>query len=291
VSTTTAELPTTAPFTTAPVPPTTVAPPPPAPVVPTGKGMWLWLPDQVEGGDPAAIVARAQASGLTHLYVRMGSSVDGFNAAGFLDALLPVAHAAGLRIIGWDFPYFDDANADVLRALEAINYTTPTGDRIDGFSADIETPYEGVALTAEIAAAYGSELRRLVGPSYLLIATVPRPSPARQGDYPFAAVTGSFDAIAPMVYWIDQPPDEEAATAVVYLSQFGKPVLPIGQAYDGGLEGGPPGTPTGDEIQTFINAADFHGASGVSFWSWQHASDEMWGAIAAAQNVGVRPAG
>ena len=250
--------------------------------------MWIWLPDQAEGGDPNAIVARAQATGLTHLYVRTGSSVDGFNAAGFLDALLPVAHAAGIRVIGWDFPYFDDANGDVLRALEAITYRTPSGDQIDGFSADIETASEGVQLDPQTASDYGASLRANLGPGYLLIATVPRPSPSYQESYPYAQVVASFDAIAPMVYWINEPPDQEAGDAIDYLSQFGKAVLPIGQAYDGSLSGGPPGTPTGDEIENFIDAAQQHGAAAVSFWSWQHASDEMWNAIAAAQEVGAK---
>jgi hypothetical protein len=288
---------TEAPTTTASPPPEPPATAPPAPrpafvpALPTGKGMWIWQPEYVEQGDAPSIVARAQANGLTHLYVRMGSSVDGFTGGPFLDALLPVAHAGGIRIIGWDFPYLDDVQVDVDRALQAIHYVTPTGDRIDAFSADIETPFEYVALTAYSAQEYGTWLREGVGSTYPLIATVPRPSPGRQVDYPYPEVTWHFDAIAPMVYWIDQPSDEEAANAVDYLSQFGKPVLPIGQAYDGGLEGGPPGTPTADEISAFINAADAHGAAGVSFWSWQHASDEMWGAIGAAQEVGVKPTG
>ena len=285
---------TVAPTTTTTAPPPTTAvpappappPPPPAPVVPSGKGMWIWQPDQADGGDPNAIVARAKATGLTHLYVRTGSSVDGFNASDFLNALLPVAHANGIRVIGWDFPYFDDAEGDVVRALSAINYTTPSGDRIDGFSPDIETPGEGVALSAQAVYLYASALRANVGPSYLLIATVPRPSAYRIADYPYGTIIQYMDAVAPMVYWINQPPDQEAADAVDYLSQFGKPVLPIGQAYDSGLEGGPPGAPTGDEIDAFINAAQAHGAAGVSFWSWQHASDDMWNAIAAAQEVG-----
>jgi hypothetical protein len=245
----------------------------------------------VEGGDPVAIVARAKATGLSHLYVRMGSSVDGFTAAEFLDALLPVAHAAGVRIIGWDFPYFENVGLDVTRALEAIQYTTPTGDRIDGFSADIETQYEYVWLSAENAANYGATLRQNVGPTYPLIATVPRPSPARQADYPYAEVVGSFDAIAPMVYWIDVDPSQAAAETMDFLGQFGKPVLPIGQAYDGSYEGGLPGTPTAADIFAFIDTSSAHGAAGVSFWSWQHASDEMWAAIAAAQHVGVKPPG
>jgi hypothetical protein len=249
--------------------------------------MWLYMPDQIEGGDVNAIVAKAQATGLTHLYVRTGSSVDGFYAAPFLDALLPVAHAARLRIIGWDFPYFTDIGADISRAVAAISYMTPTGDRLDGFSADIETRFEGVSLSPEGAALYGAALRAAVGPSYPLIATVPRPSAARQGDYPYTEVTAAFDAIAPMVYWIDTPPDEDAAQAVDFLAAFGKPVYPIGQAYDAAAEGGPPGTPTGADITAFINAAAAHGAKGVSFWSWQHASDDIWNAIAGAPEVGA----
>lgn len=296
-----AETTTTAPATTEPpvtttLPPTTttaapapepVAPAAATPVVPSGKGMWIWQPEYVEGGDPNAIVARAQAVGLTHLYVRTGSSVDGFVGQPFLDALLPVAHAAGIRVIGWDFPYFDDVALDVLRAAEATWYTTPTGDRLDGFSADIETVYEGVNLTADNAALYGSALRSAVGPNYLLIATVPRPSVHRQADYPYPEVVTWFDAIAPMVYWIDVAPDGAATESLAFLAQYGKPILPIGQAYDGGLEGGTPGTPTPDEIDAFMNASAAGGARGISFWSWQHATDEMWAAIAS----GVTPTG
>jgi hypothetical protein len=248
--------------------------------------MWLYVPEDCEGGDVNAIVAKAQAVGLTHLYVRTGSSIDGFYAAPFLDALLPVAHAAGIRVIGWDFPYFYDVGTDIGRALEAITYTTPTGDRLDGFSADIETSFEGVWLSADSAAWYGAGLRAAVGPSYLLIATVPRPSESRQADYPYAEVTSVFDAIAPMVYWIDTPPDEDAAQALDFLAQFGKPVEPVGQAYDGGLEGGTPGTPTIDELNAFMAASAEHGAKGVSFWSWQHATDWMWAAIAAGPEIG-----
>lgn len=286
---------TAAPTTTAPPPVTTAAPPPPpAPialplVVPTGKGMWIYQPEFAEGGDPNAIVARAVASGLTHLYVRTGSSIDGFDAAPFLDALLPVAHASGVRIIGWDFPYLDDPAADVARAAAVVGYVTPSGDRLDGFSADIETPAEKVALTAESAAAYGSMLRDAVGPAYPLIATVPRPSPQRQATYPYAEVTAAFDAIAPMVYWIDAAPDQTVAEAVDYLAAFGKPVLPVGQAYDGSMEGGPPGTPTPGDIDAFISTAKAHGAAGVSFWSWQHASDDTWSVITSAPEVGVTP--
>ena len=69
--------------------------------------MWIYEPDKTEGGNVAAIVAKAKATGLTHLWVRMGSAWDGFNVAPFMDKLLPAAHAAGIKVIGWDFPKLD----------------------------------------------------------------------------------------------------------------------------------------------------------------------------------------
>src|SRR5205823_5145833 len=83
--------------------------------------------------------------------------------------------------------------------------------------------------------AFGAKLRALAGPSYPLIATVPRPSPKR--PFPFAEATASFDAIAPMVYWQNRDPATDVAGAIDYLAQFNKPILPVGQAYNGGPDG------------------------------------------------------
>jgi hypothetical protein len=73
------------------------APPNVRGAVPVGKGMWIWKPEQAEGANAAAIVAKAQRYGINYLYVRTGSSVSGFAPTGFLDALLPAAHAAGIK--------------------------------------------------------------------------------------------------------------------------------------------------------------------------------------------------
>ncbi|HUP86593.1 MAG TPA: peptidoglycan-binding domain-containing protein [Acidimicrobiales bacterium] len=248
--------------------------------LPVGKGMWIWMDDRAEGGDAEAIVARAKATGLTHLYVRTGTLKGGFVGGPFLDRLLPVAHANDLRVYGWDFPYLDHPGDDVNRAMAAITYTTPDGQRIDGFSADIESAHEGTNNNLEYVTAYCTWLRQNVGPNYPLIATVPNPTPAKQkAGYPYAAIIPSFDAVAPMVYWMNRDPASDVANAIAFLSQFGKPVFPIGQAYDGGPEGGPPGAPSRESIIRFLQFADGAGGAGVSFWSWQHATPDVWDAV------------
>ena len=223
-------------------------------------------------------MAKAKAVGLTHLWVRMGSAWDGFNVVPFVNRLLPAAHAAGIKIIGWDFPKFEPVDADVERALTMIRHTAPGGHRIDAFSADIETRAEGTRISAEAARRYGAALRAGVGPNYPLIATVPRPSPAR-ASFPYAEVVADYDAIAPMVYWLNRQPDTDVAGALHELEKFGKPVYPIGQAYDGAGEGGRKGVPPPDELFRFMTTAKSHGAAGVSFWSWQAANQPAWDAI------------
>ena len=284
----------------APAPPpvvrTAVVPamaPPPAPiqaepVVPVGKGMWLHVFGNSSGGDPHAIVRRAHAHGLTHLYVRLGSSKKGFYAGGDLDRLLPVAHAANLKVVGWDFPYLDDPIADAQRAAAQIAYRTPGGHGIDAFSADIETPSEGTNLTTAGVVAYGSTLRQLAGPKFPLIAAVPRPNGKRW--YPYAEATQHFDAIAPMVYWINRDPVSDLVGALNDLAPLGKPILPVGQAYDPAIDGSHSWEPPSKvDIYRFLEAAAARGVASVSFWVWDKASPDQWLAIAENRSFDVGP--
>jgi len=227
------------------------------------------------------MVAKAKAAGLTHIYVRTGSSWNGFYAGPFLDSILPAAHAAGLKVYGWDFPRLIDWQDDVRRAKAAIDHRAPGKQRLDGFSADIETPAEGTHISPEVALAYGKGLRDEVGASFPLIATVPRPSAGR--PYPYAEVVASFDAIAPMVYWLNRQPDSDVSGALRDLAQYGKPIFPVGQAYNGAPEGGRAGVPPPEELWRFMRVGEANGAQGVSFWSWQAADQRAWDAIGQAE--------
>ncbi len=93
----------------------------------------------------------------------------------------------------------------------------------------------------------------------------------------------SFDAIAPMVYWLNRQPDTDVAGALRDLAQYGKPVFPVGQAYDGAPEGGRAGVPPPEELWRFMRFAEANGAQGVSFWSWQAANAKAWAAITEAE--------
>lgn len=268
---------------------TTVAspppPPPPAPALPAGKGMWLHRFEDAAGGDANAIVAQAKAAGLTHVYIRLGSSKRGFYAQQDLERLLPIAHAAGLKVVGWDFPYLADPEADARRSFAEAAYTTAGGHRIDAFAADIETAAEGTVLADVTVSHYSDRLRQLVGPGYPLIAAVPRYNPTRA--YPYGLMAKFFDAFAPMVYWINRDPATDVAGTVDALNVLGKPVIPVGQAYDPSVDGMDQyPTPGQAQIDAFIKTAAARGVTGVSFWSWSTANAEQWHAIASDRSFG-----
>ena len=270
-----------APTTTTPTSTTTTLapPPPPPPVIPQGKGMWIWKPEQAEHGNVAALIARAKAVGLTHVFVRTGSTWDGIQNLPYLDQLLPAAHAAGLKIYGWDFPKLAAPPDDVARAMTAINHVAPGANRLDGFAPDIETPTEGTQFTPAAAQAYGAGLRAAAGPSTLLVAVVPNPTPQMVEKYSYDAVVPVFDAVAPMIYWLNREPGSDTANAMQFLARYGKPLMPVGQAYDGGPEGGRHGVPPPGELNLFMATALKYNATAVSFWSWQHANDRAWDTI------------
>ncbi len=251
-----------------------------------GKGMWIWLFDQVAGGDPRLIAIHARRLGLTHLYVRSSSSDSGLKWLRDIDRILPDAHAAGLRVIAWDFTTLDDPEADVRRLVAVLDHVAPGGHKVDGIAVDLETPAEGVTLTPERAHRMSSRLREL-RPGRFRVLVPPRPSEHTKRIYPYDIIK-HYDAVAPMVYWLNREPVSDVRGAIAYLKPFGKPIAPIGQAYDGAAEGGTPGPPSGRLLKAFADEAIRGGAIGLSFWSWQHATGDQFRAIGGIRFPGGR---
>lgn len=289
-----------------PVPPQPPSPPPPPPwhpdvLVPasalppvvtpapwksdvgpiTGKGMWIWTWSETDGGSARAIVEQAVRAGVHSLWVRVGDSLDGFYGAPELAALVPLAHANGLTVIAWGFPYLYDPLRDAAWAARALDWRGPGGQRVDGFSADIERPTEGVDLTAQRAAVYLEAVRHAAG-SRLVVATTYPPLDAYWfGDYPYRAMAPYVDAFAPMIYWECTDPGADAIADVARLSTLHRPVDIIGQAFSMASIKGRAPSPSGAEITEFMADGRKAGAVGASFWVWQDATAQEWAALAA----------
>jgi hypothetical protein len=243
--------------------------------------MWIWQWNQTAGGNAAAIVAQAVRSGLHQLWIRVGDSLNGFYGSSELTALVPPAHAAGLAVIAWGFPYLYDPLGDARWTAQILAWHGPGGMAVDGYSADIERSSEGVDLSAKRAAVYLQQVRRVAG-SRLIIATVYPPIDAywTGGEYPFTAMAPYVDAFAPMIYWACTDPAGDAAVDIARLSTL-RPVHIIGQAYSMASVGGRPNAPSGAEITEFLEAGKLDRAVGASFWVWQSATEQEWSALAA----------
>ncbi|MDX6257088.1 MAG: hypothetical protein QOJ11_3422 [Frankiales bacterium] len=239
----------------------------------SGKGMWLttWRTSHV---DVPAVVAKAKAAGLTSLWVRTGGSKQGYYGDPLLHALLPAAHAAGLKVIAWDFPALSNPARDAIRARAALKYTVD-GQKIDGFSPDIETINEGTFNNPKRVSYYLSLVRRAAR-GRPVVATVMRPTTWQLKTYPYAAEAPYIDAYAPMDYWSCNEPGELAAGSIRLLAKFGKPVTVIGQSYNMADEGGRPGVPSAAETWRFLDSAKRAGAIGASLWTYEESGPAQW---------------
>ena len=249
-----------------------------------GKGFWTtnYLPRHT---DMAALVTTLKALGITHIYPRVAETSFGFFDQDTLDRLIPAAHAVGIKVIAWVYPYLRNVADDLAMTQAVVNYRTPSGDRADGIGADVEETTDAPAVFA-----YGQVLRQIVGPQYPLVITTY--NPRARASYPFPEAAASFNVIAPQDYWHNTPTgsfDGKSARALLTLSvlgiraELGGKAFPIeenGQMYDMFTYGEPGGTqPSGAEIAGDIQAAKDLGCVGISFFDWRTASPDQLGAI------------
>lgn len=241
----------------------------------SGKGMWLttWPDTRL---DVSRVVARARAAGLHQLWVRTGGSIQGWYGDNFLPALLPAAHAAGIKVIAWDFPFLSDPLRDVRRAAKVITGRFG-GERIDGFSPDIETITEGTFDSGRRVRIYLSRVRQLAG-NMPVIATVLRPTPTMLASYPYRAEAPYVDVFAPMVYWSCTEPGVATRQSIRPLAKL-RPVHVIGQSFDMATMGGRHGLPTAREIWRFLDVAKRAGAVGASLYVYDETRRPQWRAL------------
>ena len=240
-----------------------------------GKGMWLttWEDTHL---DVPRLVTQAKRAGLKQLWVRTGGSRQGWYGTALLTELLPAAHAARLAVVAWDFPFLSDPMRDVKRARKAIEGTFG-GQRIDAFSPDIESIYEGTFNAKPRLQLYLSHIRKAAG-SMPIVSTVMRPTEAQLRAYPYAAQVPYIDAFAPMVYWGCHEPGKLAKRSLKVLSRW-RPVHLVGQSYDMGGEGGPRGVPPRREVWRFLDVAKRSGALGASLYNYDGAHTPQWEAL------------
>src|SRR4051812_32012578 len=243
--------------------PPPVSTPPPTGTAFDGNGMWIWYVSKANGGNTDAIIAQAKAHGVSTVFVKSG---DGGNYwSQFTPGLVSALRAGGLRVCAWQYVYGKSPSAEAAVAARAV---TEAG--ADCFVIDAETEYEG---RYSQATTYVSKLRAAVGASYPL-ALAAFPYVDYHPSFPYSVFLGPGGAQfnAPQAYWKEIGGGVDAV--VDHTSRFNRPygrtIAPLGQTYDSA----PP-----NEIVRFRQIAAAEGATGLSWWSWQHTTAAGWNAV------------
>jgi hypothetical protein len=276
--------------------------------LPTGTGMWVHEWAKTEHGNGKKVVRRAKLAGLSHLYVQTGSSKKGWIGGPVLGQLMPATKNTNIKVIAWDFPKLDHPEADARRLARAAWWHEPGVPMIAAVAPDIETASEGTHANRQSIERYYRTLRRSLPARVAILATVPWPSEKRVNRYPYVRTARHADAIVPMAYWYNRSPSRVTRTSMRVLQQYGKPVIPVGQGYDGRLDAPYLSLDAhpGKSVDAFVTAARMSGAQSISLWSWQTTGAQQWSALTRASKryapavravlaeeqgaVGVRPA-
>jgi hypothetical protein len=208
--------------------------------------MWIYEWGKSNGGNAARVVSRARSTGLTHLFVRTGSSHDHYTGGALLKQLLPATAHTDIKVIAWDFPELDNPVKDAWRLAYAAyaGYNTPGVPHVAAVAPDIETSAEGTNTSARTVSIYLATLRRLLPRDVAILTTVP---------------------------------------SISFLRRYKLPVQPVGQGYDGKLD--VPSIPHNNlrkQMPMFFVTARKLRASAVSIWSWQAAPPVAWGYLSYA---------
>lgn len=254
-----------------------------------GKGAWfmIFASDWTER-DPQRAQALAQsaaAADLSHVYVRVADSRGHFYASTALWDLLPAAHDAGLKVLGWIEPILENPAQDAADAVAAARFSAG-GHRLDGLALTIEeTEYETEPYVEQYLRGIrlGSDLQPGLGDGYLLVGST-YPIPSQHPHYAYASLSRWCQVFAPMTYWratgLARYSDEGGARTYISrvfrefgnpaVNPFNRPLSITAQAYDAAAENGTPGAPPAREI---VASLDETIAQGGFSWSFYRLAD------------------
>jgi hypothetical protein len=268
------------------------------PVAYAGLGTWLDIYATSSWAHPEREVAAMARVGVQTLYLQTGnySQPVGLVRPRALGRFVDAAHAAGLRVVAWYLPSFDNPSQDARRALAAIRFRSARGERFDSFALDIEAGFvKPVSLRNQRLLQLSARLRAAVGPRYALGAIIPSPVGMRRHPrywphFPYRALGGYYDVFLPMAYATDAGVRGIRATrayntADIAMIRAGtrNPDVPIH------LIGGIAGSMGARETTGFMRAVADCSPFGYSLYEFPITTRAAWSALAAPPAATGRP--
>jgi hypothetical protein len=258
----------------------------------SGLGSWIDIFDDQAWQDPEGAVRTMHREGATILFLQSASSRPGpaVFRPGRTARFLRAAHARGITVVAWYLAPYVDRAYETRRAIEAIGFETPDGERFDGFALDIETAADSppAPVRNRRLLAMSKRLREAAGPLYPLGAIIPSPAGlamphgrAWWPDFPYEALDRLYDAFLPMGYYTYHARSAAGAyrdtrrNIRLLRRATGDPYVPIH------LIGGGAWDSNAAEGRAFARAANDHGVIGASMYDQMTMGAEDWRALRA----------
>lgn len=239
-----------------------------------GKWVWLWNWRRCDGGDPQRVADRLKSAGCRGALVKAFDAGYWFDQGPAFRDICRRMKARGVAVGAWGYLYGENRSGEAQRAIETAQY-----GEADLLVLDVESEFKG---HPEAASEIAARIREALGPGYPLYFSSFAIARYHQ-SFPFEAFRARCTGTAPQVYWnAFRWPLEQALgwTYQDYQAMRMPPsqVFPVGGLYQEGAVR----YPTPDEVRAFVRDAAARGSPGVSFWSYEHMSEEMWQAVASS---------
>jgi hypothetical protein len=261
-----------------------------------GLGTWVDVYDYVpgfqsDGGPPPVTVDSVDdmaALGVRTLFLQGAQDDDRITGTTvderLLGRFLRRAHDAGLDVVAWYVPKFDDVAAD-LRRIRGLASFRSQGERFDGIALDVEYT-QGVpdpaarnaALVKVVRGARDIVATRPLGAIVLEPLLLEDVNPQYWPDFPWRKIRRSFDVWLPMTYWTNRDSSSGLRDGFVYteenirrvrrrLGESHAPVHPIGGIAD---------TAAAKDYAGFVRAAQDRDAIGYSVYDFNTTTSAVW---------------
>ena len=255
-------------------------------------GTWVDLYDPHVLAHPESSVAAMANHGVSTLYLQTSNYqmrsdiVRPDRISRFIEA----AHANGMQVVAWYLPSFVNLARDQRRALAALRFKTPDGERFDSFALDIESSIVKPASKRSARLVMLAQRLRAAAPNIALGAIVPAPVgmqrlPWYWPTFPFAELARDFDVFLPMGYFTYRSHLASFSGAytqkniALLRTETGDPALAVHPI------GGIAGNASSAQVRTFERAAQSGKAIGASLYDFSGTTPAQWRALQPAQNL------